>query len=228
MLLDHPLSPFLHKVQTPSQCVGGEDGHIQKDRESVEFGLEDGCLKREHQKALKDRLSPPCGKPKGAFVRATNMQDAENESRPLVCLAIEPGLSLRARFRYQKLGRIVYSGHLGLVRLWPRILSRSGLPVAYARGYRPKPDLTFGPALALGIASLDEYLDRRLRVRELPRIRSIGMGEDGDALAKASLRGNLSPVSMRLRYTQIQARVGAAQAKAESTIASSSLSSSVR
>ncbi|MEM6961783.1 MAG: TIGR03936 family radical SAM-associated protein [Myxococcota bacterium] len=218
----------MHKVRKPAQYVGGEDGQIQKDWESVEFGLEGGFLRREYQNALRDRLSPPCGKPKGAFVHTTNMQDAENESRPLVCLAIEPGPSLGVRLRYQKLGRIAYSGHLDLVRLWPRILRRPGLPVAYARGYHPKPDLTFGPALALGIASLDEYLDLRLRVRELPHIRSIGVGEDGDALAKASLRGNLSPVSMRLRYTQIQARVGAAQAKAESTIASSSLSSSVR
>jgi radical SAM-linked protein len=30
---------------------------------------------------------------------------------------------------------------------------------AYTRGFHPKPDMTFGPALSLGVASLDEYLD---------------------------------------------------------------------
>jgi radical SAM-linked protein len=32
----------------------------------------------------------------------------------------------------------------------------------YSEGFHPKPDLSFGPALSLGVASLDEYVDVKL------------------------------------------------------------------
>jgi radical SAM-linked protein len=32
----------------------------------------------------------------------------------------------------------------------------------YSQGFHPKPDLSFGPALSLGVASLDEYVDVKL------------------------------------------------------------------
>jgi radical SAM family uncharacterized protein len=51
----------------------------------ISVGLEDGFLAREYRKALKSRLSPPCGKVAGAFVHATNLQDAHKETRRLVC-----------------------------------------------------------------------------------------------------------------------------------------------
>src|SRR5262249_54495760 len=39
----------------------------------------------EYRKALKSRLSPPCGKVAGQFVHATNLKDANAETRRLVC-----------------------------------------------------------------------------------------------------------------------------------------------
>ncbi len=51
----------------------------------IDVGLEDGFLAREYRKALKNRLSPPCGKVAGAFVHATNLEDAQKETRRLVC-----------------------------------------------------------------------------------------------------------------------------------------------
>jgi radical SAM-linked protein len=33
--------------------------------------------------------------------------------------------------------------------------------MAYTKGFHPKPDMTFGPALSLGVMSLDEYADVR-------------------------------------------------------------------
>jgi radical SAM superfamily enzyme YgiQ (UPF0313 family) len=53
--------------------------------EHVDVGLEEGFLLREYRKALKSRLSPPCGKVAGAFVQATNLEDAEKETKKLVC-----------------------------------------------------------------------------------------------------------------------------------------------
>src|SRR5262249_37311453 len=51
----------------------------------IDVGLEEGFLLREYRKALKSRLSPPCGKAAGAFIHATNLEDAHKDTRKLVC-----------------------------------------------------------------------------------------------------------------------------------------------
>ena len=52
----------------------------------IDVGLEDGFLLEEYRKALKDRLSPPCGKPFKQLLHPTNLADAEADARPkLVC-----------------------------------------------------------------------------------------------------------------------------------------------
>jgi radical SAM family uncharacterized protein/radical SAM-linked protein len=69
------------------------------------------------------------------------------------------GKPLRVRMRYAKLGRAAYRGHLDLVKVLPRIFRRIGMPLYYSAGFHPKPEMVFGPALSLGIASLSEYVD---------------------------------------------------------------------
>ena len=51
----------------------------------IDVGLAEGFLRKEHKKALKNRLSPPCGKPVGAKVHHTNLEDAHGDQRKLVC-----------------------------------------------------------------------------------------------------------------------------------------------
>ena len=72
------------------------------------------------------------------------------------------GDKVRVRFEYRKVGRAAYRGHLDLVRVLPRVLRRVGLPLRYSEGFHPKPDMTFGPALSLGVSSLAEYVDMTL------------------------------------------------------------------
>jgi radical SAM family uncharacterized protein/radical SAM-linked protein len=177
-----------------------------------DIGLEAGFLAREYRKALAGRLSPPCGKVAGAFIHATNAQEALAETRRLVCYdcgvacdlgkmrserveylmrmgaetpgqrarlpmvgdlekgprrarpeAYRPprvgGKTERFRLRFEKTGPSALLGHLDLIRELPRALRRAGQRTAYSEGFHPKPDMTFGPALSLGVASLDEYLD---------------------------------------------------------------------
>ncbi|HQP37999.1 MAG TPA: TIGR03936 family radical SAM-associated protein, partial [Polyangiaceae bacterium] len=45
------------------------------------------------------------------------------------------------------------------VREVPRALRRAGMPVWYSQGFHPKPVMTFGPALSLGVPSFCEYVD---------------------------------------------------------------------
>ena len=51
----------------------------------IDVGLEEGFLAREYRKAVKSRLSLPCGKVAGAFVHASNLEDHAKDDRKLVC-----------------------------------------------------------------------------------------------------------------------------------------------
>jgi len=188
----------------------------------IDVGLEQGFLVREYRKALRNRLSPPCGKTAGSFVHHTNVKDAENEKRRLVCYdcgigcdltqmkrerieflasmnalesrdakalpeetsedamvdrrpfyGVDQGSPIRIRIGYRKLGRAAYLSHLDLVRSFPRMLRRVGLPLYYSEGFRPLPRLTFVPALPVGTASLCEHVDVRLRASESPDLQRL-------------------------------------------------------
>jgi len=241
-----------------------------------DIGLEEGFLAREYRRALASRSSPPCGKVAGMFIHHTNVPDAAEDARKLVCydcgiacdmtkmrservdfltklgaterrslpliqaetaqelaeeaeqelaldaaVAPEPapitdiaeasveadgasqgelddsaplpdfsvaplfaptpklkkkprilpeaarplrsgGEPARFRLSFQKTGPAALLGHLDLIRELPRVVRRTGTKTAYSKGYHPKPEMSFGPALSLGVASLDEYVDVNL------------------------------------------------------------------
>jgi radical SAM-linked protein len=65
----------------------------------------------------------------------------------------------RWRLTFEKLGPSALLGHLDFIREIGRVIRRAGLRPVYSQGFNPKPKFTFGPALALGVASLDEKID---------------------------------------------------------------------
>ena len=69
------------------------------------------------------------------------------------------GSEVRLRVRYSKTGKVRFTSHRDVVRMWERALRRSGLRVAWSEGYSPRPLLSFGYALPTGAESLAEYLD---------------------------------------------------------------------
>ncbi|HEX9619661.1 MAG TPA: TIGR03960 family B12-binding radical SAM protein [Polyangiaceae bacterium] len=179
----------------------------------IDVGLEPDFLPREYRRALKNRLSPPCSKPKGMTVHHADVQTAEADARKLICYhcgvacdlgamrderigflrkmgawegarAAEASPSLpapsprpaliaperlrprraggnaeRFRLEFEKLGPAALLGHLDLIRELPRVIRRAGVRTGYTQGYHPKPNMSFGPALALGVASLGELTD---------------------------------------------------------------------
>jgi radical SAM family uncharacterized protein/radical SAM-linked protein len=66
------------------------------------------------------------------------------------------------RLRFSKTGTASMLGHLDLIRELPRSFRRAGIRIAYTQGFHPKPHLSFAPALSLGVASLDEFVDATL------------------------------------------------------------------
>jgi radical SAM family uncharacterized protein/radical SAM-linked protein len=83
-------------------------------------------------------------------------------SSPRPTTELLQGKPARFRLRYSKLGSAAFLAHLDLVRHLPRAFRRAGLEIYYSKGFHPKPGLSFGPALGLGIRSLGEYLDVKL------------------------------------------------------------------
>ncbi len=63
------------------------------------------------------------------------------------------------RIRFAKHGKVRFTSHRDVARIWERALRRAGLPVAYSAGFTPRPKLSFGPALSTGYSSDAEYLD---------------------------------------------------------------------
>jgi radical SAM family uncharacterized protein/radical SAM-linked protein len=51
----------------------------------IDVGLKEGFLAWEYRRAMKDRLSHPCGKPMKTLLHHTNIEDALADSRKLVC-----------------------------------------------------------------------------------------------------------------------------------------------
>ncbi len=220
----------------------------------IDVGLEDGFLLSEYRKALKGRVSPPCGKVAGMLIHHTNLAEAEPDQRKLVCydcgvacdltkMRDDRLVALRTlgaherpttgeaaaridgdamldvsergggspaergdpqsrdtrraervrlaghvgagapystyRIRFAKVGRASFLGHLDLVRLLARSFRRADLALAMTRGFSPKPRITFGPALGLGIPSLGEVCDVDLE-HGAPGKRAWEI-EDGDA-----------------------------------------------
>jgi len=203
----------------------------------IDIDLEPDFLLKEYRKALKDRLSPPCGKPYKKLLHPSSVAAAEAGYKDkLICydcgvacdmdglkeerlfylrrmnawtrpVDAEPvsrmsgsvvagssvngaglaatatpdtgprgrradrtrpptrivqGEAHRLRLRYTKLGRVAFLGHLDLTRHLPRIFRRAGVELNYSIGFHPKPELSFGPALGLGIPSLGELVDVKL------------------------------------------------------------------
>ncbi len=73
---------------------------------------------------------------------------------------------MRLRVRYVKRGKVRFTSHRDVARIWERALRRVGLAMAYSRGFSPRPKLSFGLALSTGHESEAEFLELELADEE--------------------------------------------------------------
>ena len=66
---------------------------------------------------------------------------------------------MKVRVRFTRLGKVRFTSHRDVARVWERAIRRADLPVAYSQGFTPRPRVSFGLALPTGYESLAEYLD---------------------------------------------------------------------
>jgi radical SAM-linked protein len=69
---------------------------------------------------------------------------------------------MKLRVRFQKLGKVRFTSHRDVARMWERASRRIRLPLAWTGGFSPRPKISFGLALPTGHDSLAEYLDLEL------------------------------------------------------------------
>lgn len=71
----------------------------------------------------------------------------------------------KVRINIEKRGDLRFISHLDWLRMMYRAISRAKLPVAYSRGYNPRPKIAFGPALPMFTEAFSEYIDIELTER---------------------------------------------------------------
>ncbi len=107
----------------------------------------------------------------------------------------------RYRFVYEKLGASAFLSHLDVIRALPRSFRRLELPLFYTQGFHPKPDMTFGPALSLGVASLCEVVDMKIAADLDPAVWLEGLSAGAQAglrFAGAAILGPEDPGITRI------------------------------
>lgn len=94
---------------------------------------------------------------------------------------------MKLRVRYSKRGKVRFTSHRDVARIWERALRKAELPVALSTGFSPRPRLSFGLALPTGAESLGEYLDIELADTALERV-----GDLSDPVARRALTARLT------------------------------------
>jgi radical SAM-linked protein len=79
--------------------------------------------------------------------------------------APQPPPVQRLRLRYTKRGRLRFTSHRDIARVFERALRRAQVPMAYSSGFSPHPKVSWVGAAATGVASEAEYVEISLAVR---------------------------------------------------------------
>ena len=69
---------------------------------------------------------------------------------------------MKLRIRFGKVGKVRWTSHRDVARMWERAFRRTGVALAYTAGFSPRPKISFGLALPTGHESVAEYLDVEL------------------------------------------------------------------
>ena len=152
-------------------------------------GVSKQFLLRERSRALAEKITPDCRyqacqscgvcsrDSKGSLLREQSREtylaprinqssrDQENEELER-SIPESPDLSRKALhvgLWFEKTGPAAYLSQLELQTLLARIMRRAGLPLTFSQGFHPKPLMSFGRALPVGVASCNEWCTLFLR-----------------------------------------------------------------
>lgn len=70
--------------------------------------------------------------------------------------------NIKYRIEFSKTDRMIYIGHLDLLKLFQRTFKKASIPIGHSWGFNPHQLTTFAVPLALGVSSVGEVLDIQL------------------------------------------------------------------
>lgn len=70
--------------------------------------------------------------------------------------------NIKYRLEFSKTDRMIFIGHLDLLKFFQRTFKRAGIPIGHSWGFNPHQLTTFAVPLALGVSSVGEVLDIQL------------------------------------------------------------------
>jgi radical SAM family uncharacterized protein/radical SAM-linked protein len=137
----------------------------------VDIGVTPEFFRAERDRALAGEITPDCRTGQcqscgvcGGAVAAQFTPPAAELGPPQIKKVASATSPPRHRrwVRFGKDGPAKWLSHLELVKIFSRALRRADLPVPYGEGFHPLPRLAFGPPLAVGAASVAEWVDLAL------------------------------------------------------------------
>jgi radical SAM family uncharacterized protein/radical SAM-linked protein len=138
----------------------------------LDVGVDPAFMQRERDRADQGAATEPCS-PAGtchACGAACDPEELERFSPELPAplpVRRKPREPAPYRVVFRRYGRLSYISQLDLVRTFPRLFRRAGVALAYSQGLRPRPLISFSPALPLGATALRDLADARLNEFEL-------------------------------------------------------------
>jgi len=135
----------------------------------IDTGVKKSFLLREFKKALSQEFSPGCErlclgcglgcKPVESHQRSPSTDLSLDSLKMGKERTKNAHNTIRLRAEFSKTGVFKYLSHLELMKLIERALRRADVPLEFTEGFHPSPQISFGPALPVGVSGLKEYFD---------------------------------------------------------------------
>jgi radical SAM family uncharacterized protein/radical SAM-linked protein len=136
----------------------------------IDVGTTKGFLVKERERATEQAVTPDCVLASCSACGVCDFKDVQNRIQtpdkyvpaPAPVRRAPTPVRERVRIRYAKRGSLVALSHLETMHAMLRALRRAGLPLAWSQGFHPKPKVSLGPALPVGVRSECEMIDVEL------------------------------------------------------------------
>jgi radical SAM family uncharacterized protein/radical SAM-linked protein len=153
----------------PNDYLGRLDRDAPLPWDHIASGMNRSFLRAELGRALRAEPTPACTDRSCAACRGcayadTFVRDYDAPIEPLPAEirpaeASSPAVPARTAVVYEKTGPFRYLGHNDLVNALQRVFRRAGIEILHSQGFHPKPLMSFGPALPLGMEGKAEFFE---------------------------------------------------------------------
>jgi len=135
----------------------------------IDTGISKNFLIKEYNRALYEKITPDCKKHCHNCGLGCHIKNIENKDSSIISESTGVAFSrahvfnpVKIRVEFSKTGVLKYLSHLELIFVIHRAIRRAGIKLDYSKGFNPKPEISFGPPLRVGISGLSEYFDMKV------------------------------------------------------------------